>query len=481
VARGERVVVHLPNIVEFVVTTYALLRIGALPVYALPAHRETEIAYLCEFAEAVAYVAPDRHLGFDHRDLARTVAARPGVRLRHVLVAGEAEEFTALADVEAAGADDGPLPHVPAGDVALFLLSGGTTGRPKLIPRTHDDYAYNARAAAGVCGFGPGAVYLAALPAAHNFALACPGVFGTLAVGGTVVLASDPSPAEALPLIAEEGVTATALVPSLVRLWMDAVTWLPEDLSSLRLLQVGGARLDPHTAARVRPVFGCALQQVFGMAEGLVNLTRLDDPDELVFTTQGRPMSPGDEIRIVDEDGREVPPGAVGQLLTRGPYTLRGYSRAPEHNARTFTDGWYRTGDLVRALPSGHLVVEGRATDVVNRAGDKVPVEEVEEHLAAHPAIREAAVVGEPDAALGERTRAYVVGVPGVERPGLRELADFLRGRGLAAFKIPDRLCFIPSLPLTAIGKVDRRALAGATAPAAGSAAGAVTPGRPRE
>jgi 2,3-dihydroxybenzoate-AMP ligase len=459
IARGERVVVHLPNVPEFVVATFALLRIGALPVYALPAHREQEIAYLCEFAEAVAYLIPDRYLGYDHRELARTVLKRPGTSLRHVLVAGDAQEFTALADVEA-GRDDGrPLPAVPADEVALFLLSGGTTGRPKLIPRTHDDYAYNLRASAEVCGFDAATVYLAALPAAHNFAFACPGVLGTLAVGGTVVLAPDPSPAESLPLIAAERVTATALVPSLVRLWLEAMTWLPEDLSSLRLLQVGGAKLDPDTAARVRPVLGCALQQVFGMAEGLLNFTRLDDPEDLVLTTQGRPLSTGDEIRVVDEAGDAVPPGAVGQLLTRGPYTLRGYYRAPEHNARSFTDGWYRTGDLVRVLGTGHLVVEGRVTDVVNRAGDKVPVEEVEEHLTAHPAVREAAVAGEPDPVLGERTCAYVVSAPGA-RPDLAELAAFLRSRGLAAYKVPDRLCFIRSLPLTAIGKVDRKALA---------------------
>ncbi|MDN3356783.1 AMP-binding protein [Actinomadura sp. DC4] len=458
-APGDRVVVHLPNVTEFVVATYALLRTGVLPVYALPSHREQEIAYLCEFTEAAAYLIPDRHLGFDHRELARTVAARPGVKLRHVLCAGDAREFVAFADVEALGERDRPLPSVAAGDVALFLLSGGTTGRPKLIPRTHDDYAYNVRASADVCGFDSRTVYLAALPAAHNFALACPGVLGTLAAGGTVVLASDPSPAETLPLIAEEGVTATALVPSLVRLWLEAVSWLPEDLSSLRLLQVGGARLDPRTAARVRPELGCALQQVFGMAEGLLNYTRLDDPEDLVLGTQGRPLSPDDEIRVVDEDGRDVPAGATGQLLTRGPYTLRGYYRAPEHNARAFVEGWYRTGDLVRVLDSGHLVVEGRVTDVVNRAGDKIPVEEVEEHLAAHPAIREVAVTGEPDAVLGERTRAYVVAAPGAERPDLAGLGEYLRGLGLAAYKVPDRLCFIQSLPLTAIGKVDRKAL----------------------
>lgn len=459
-APGERVVVHLPNIPEFVVATFALLRIGALPVYALPAHREHEIAYLCEVSEAAAYLIPDTHLGFDHRTLARSVGKRPSARLREVLVVGDPQEFTGLSDVEESGSPTVELPAVRPSDPALFLLSGGTTGLPKLIPRTHDDYGYNARASAEVCDFGADTVYLAALPAAHNFALACPGVLGTLGVGGTVVLAADPSPDESLPLVAAQQVTATALVPSLVHLWLEAMTWLPEDLSSLRLIQVGGARLDPTTAARVRPELGCALQQVFGMAEGLLNFTRRDDPEETVLTTQGRPLCPDDEIRVVDAQGHPVAPGTIGQLLTRGPYTLRGYYRAPEHNALAFTDGWYHTGDLVRVLDSGHLVVEGRVKNIVNRAGDKVSADEVEEHLTAHPAIRQAAVVAEPDPVLGERTRAFVVLAPGAERPDLAAIGAFLSTRGLAAYKVPDRLQVIAALPLTPVGKVDRTALA---------------------
>ncbi|BBB02303.1 putative 2-hydroxypicolinate ligase [Actinacidiphila reveromycinica] len=462
IARGDRVVVHLPNRPEFVLATFALLRIGALPVYALPAHREREIGHMCAFAGAAAYLTADRYLGHDYRETARKVAALPEVALRHVLVAGDAQEFTALESVESAGRAlrDTPLPPPgPSDDAALFLLSGGTTGLPKLIPRTHDDYAYNARAAARVCGFDQDTVYLAALPAAHNFALACPGVLGTLAVGGTVVLPDDPSPQESLRLVAEERVTATALVPSLLALWLDAQEWLPEDLSSLRLVQVGGARPDAATAARVRPVLGCTLQQVFGMAEGLLCLTRPDDPADLVLSCQGRPLSPADEVRVVDGAGEQVPPGAVGELLARGPYTLRGYYRLPEHNARVFAGGWYRTGDLVRRLPDGNLAVEGRVKEVINRAGEKVSAEEVEEHLAAHPAVRQAAVVGESDPVLGERISAFVVVEDGAACPTPGELADFLRARGVAAYKAPDRLAPIPFLPLTAIGKVDRKAL----------------------
>ncbi|RSN67132.1 (2,3-dihydroxybenzoyl)adenylate synthase [Actinomadura sp. WAC 06369] len=453
VRRGDRVVVQLPNSAGFVVTFLALVRIGAAPVLALPAHRESEIGYLCELAEARAYVAADRDGAFDYRAMARTLP------VEHVVIEGDAEEFTALADVDAdpAGLAAAPRPD-PAG-VGVFLLSGGTTGLPKLIPRTHRDYVYNLEASAEVCGFGRDTVYLVVLPAAHNFALACPGILGVFATGGTVVLAPSGSPDEAFPLIERERATVCAVVPPIALLWLDAVSWTEEDVSSLELLQVGGAKFAAERAAEVPRTLGCRVQQVFGMAEGLLNYTRLDDPRDIVERTQGRPLSPADEVRVVDADGADVAPGEVGELLTRGPYTLRGYYRAPEHNARSFTpDGFYRTGDLVRRLPSGHLIVEGREKDQINRGGDKVSAEELENHLLAHPAVHDAAVVGVPDALMGERTCAFLV-VRGAA-PTLPELKDFLRERGLAAYKWPDRIETVDAFPRTPVGKISKKELA---------------------
>jgi 2,3-dihydroxybenzoate-AMP ligase len=351
-----------------------------------------------------------------------------------------------------------PLPAVDPADVAFLQLSGGSTGLPKLIPRTHDDYGYSVRESAAICGLGPDTVYLCALPAAHNFPLSSPGTLGVFHAGGQVVMARRAAPDEAFPLIAQEGVTDTALVPPLAMVWLEAAAATPHDLSSLRVLQVGGAKLAPEVAARIGTELGCRLQQVFGMAEGLVNYTRADDPPERVLTTQGRAISPADEVRVVDDEDRDVPAGEVGHLLTRGPYTIRGYYRAPEHNQRAFTaDGFYRTGDLVRRLPTGHLVVEGRAKDQINRGGDKVAAEEVENHLLAHPAVHDAALVAMPDAFLGEKTCAFVV--PRGEAPRSQDLARFLRERGLAAFKIPDRIEFVTQFPKTGVGKVNKRAL----------------------
>ncbi|HYT38621.1 MAG TPA: AMP-binding protein, partial [Acidimicrobiia bacterium] len=358
---------------------------------------------------------------------------------------------------EARAAADADPPD-PA-DVAFFLLSGGTTGLPKLIPRTHDDYAYNVRASAELCRFGPDTVYLVALPAAHNFPLGCPGLMGTLAAGGRVVMAPSPRPDDALGVVEAEQVTITALVPALAIRWLEANADERFDLSSLELLQVGGARLVPEVARRIGPALGCRVQQVFGMAEGLLNYTRVDDPDDVVVETQGRPLSPADEILVVGPDGEPVPDGEPGELLTRGPYTIRGYYRAEAHNASAFTaDGFYRTGDIVRLHPSGNLSVEGRAKDLINRGGEKISAEEIENLLLAHPAVREAAAVAMPHPVLGEQTCAYLALRPD-EALDLAALSAYLDGRGVARFKWPERLEIVDALPVTNVGKVDKKKL----------------------
>lgn len=453
---GDRVVVQLPNRPEFLSVVFGLFRAQLIPVYALPAHRTTEIVHFVTRAEATAYVVADRHEGFDYRALARAVQAEVP-ELRHVVVVGEADEFTAF---DGFRADPAALPRTNAdpSDVAFLQISGGSTGLSKLIPRTHDDYLYSVRESADISGLEPESVYLTALPAAHNFPMSSPGYLGALYVGATVVMAPSPSPDVCFPLIEREGVTITGLVPPLALLWMQAAGRKTHDLSSLQVLLVGGAKFLPEAARRVRPELGCTLQQVFGMAEGLVNYTRLDDPETLIVETQGRPISPDDEILIVDDAGAPVADGQPGDLLTRGPYTIRAYHNDAGANARSFTeDGFYRTGDVVRRTPEGYLVVMGRATDHINRAGEKISAEEVEDHLLAHPAVFDAAVVSVPDDYLGERICAFVI--PKDAAPRGVELKAWMRQRDIAAFKAPDQIVFVDDFAVTAVGKVSRREL----------------------
>ncbi|ADG97219.1 AMP-dependent synthetase and ligase [Segniliparus rotundus DSM 44985] len=442
---GEKALLQVPNSPEFLIALFGSLAAGVVPVMCLPGHRDAELNHFTQICGAVAHLTTPQ--------IAKLVS--PPVRaltIDVVLAAGQAY------------AESNSAPAIDPAAPALLLVSGGTTGLPKLIPRTHRDYWYNLTAAAQACELSESDVYLAALPVAHNFPLACPGVLGAISLGGTTVFASDPSPEAAFAAIEQHGVTVTALTPPLAQLWAAAAEWESSDLSSLRLLQVGGAKLESEQAREIQNALGATLQQVFGMAEGLICCTRSDDPEELVFTTQGRPMSDEDEVRLVDEEGAQVPEGEIGELEVRGPYTITGYYNAPEANARSFTpDGFYRSGDLAKRLPSGHLVVVGRVKDVINRGGETISAEEIEGHLLAHPQISAAAAVPCPDKYLGEKVCAAVVLRPedaGAGQLELPQLRAFLAERGLSVEKQPDVLLRLPSLPMTAVGKVDKRAIA---------------------
>lgn len=459
----DRVVFQLSNSIELLYAFFALLRIGAIPVLALPAHRLAEIGHFARHAQAVAHLVPDSDR-FDYGGLAEEVRAAVS-SLRWVITAGaagrgqvslpallEAEvDEQALARLRAEAFDD-------AGDVAVMILSGGTTAISKLIPRTHDDYVYNCTQSAAVAGFCESTVYLAALPLAHNYTLASPGVLGTLAHGGTVVIAPDPMPGTAFPLIERHRVTVVAGGVPVAARWLAAPERDGYDLSSLEVFMNGGARLMPELRKRIEECFGCTYVESYGTGEGLLNQTRLDDPEEIRLHSSGRPISPGDEIKVIDPIGNEVPDGVVGELATRGPYTVRGYYKAPEASASAFTaDGFYRMGDAVRKV-GGYLYVEGRIKDLINRGGEKVSSEEVENHLIAHPAVQNVCVVAMPDPVYGERACAFVIPKDGASLD-FESMKAFLIGRGIAKFKLPERLELVESFPLSPAGKILRREL----------------------
>ncbi|MFC9514694.1 (2,3-dihydroxybenzoyl)adenylate synthase [Nocardiaceae bacterium NPDC056970] len=468
IAPGDRILVQLPTCWEFVALTLACFRIGVIPVMALPAHRRHELTHLANLSDSTAIVVADRDRDADLRVIAGQVAAEAPT-VRSVVVLGELSDSAGMRDVPehslAAGftttAHFDESAFEPAGsDVACLLLSGGTTGLPKLIVRTHDDYAYNVRACSEVSRFDADTVFLGTLPSSHNFPLACPGILGALFVGARTVMLSSPAPERALRTIDTESVTVAAAVPAVAQAWIEHQREHGTLRgSSLAVLQVGGSRMPDELAARVEPVLGARLQQVFGMAEGLINMTRLDDDPDVVQSTQGRPVSEADEILVVDEAGLPVPDGTSGALLTRGPYTPRGYFRAPEHNARAFTpDGWYASGDVVVRRPDGNLVVAGRDKDMINRGGEKISAEEVENFAYQVDGIEMAAAVAMPDPRLGERVCLYVTLAPG-HRIDLDDVVSVMEAAGVARFKRPERLEVVADMPLTKVGKIDKKAL----------------------
>lgn len=460
----DRVVPTLPNVHEFVVLYFALQKIGCIPIAALVTHRYAEISQFVNLSGATTCVYPDTSAGFSFAPvIARVQAENPSLKFRIVLGAAGPGEVSLRDLIE----QPATLPpsrladiRIDPTDPCIFQLSGGTTGIPKLIPRTSNDYAYNSKVAADVTEITDDSVLLLVLPIAHNLPLACPGIQGFMFKGAKVVLHANTRPTEMFALIHKHKVTHLKVVPALlIRLINDPAT-NQYDLSSLKLIQSGGQRMQPEVRAKTRALIpGVFVQENFGMSEGTLMFVRAGDPEDVKLETCGRPVCEDDEVLLLDEDGQVVPDGEVGEFTVRGPYTLRGYFGVPEYNARQFTpDGFYRSGDLMRKHPSGNYIVEGRKKDLINRGGEKISAEEVENLILMHPAVQNVACVPMPDAAMGERMCAFVILKSG-QVLQLKELIGFLLTKEIAKFKLPERLETLPDFPVSTFGKVSKKAL----------------------
>ena len=479
----DRIVIQLTNIPEFVFIYLALQKIGVIPVMCLAQHRYTEISQIAAKAKAVGYIIPGFANKFNYVELVDQVAAELPY-MKYKMIAGLNQEIPEgylyindLLAVPAEGEDDPELlkkylpdPH----DVCILLLSGGTTGIPKLIPREYNAYRYVAEESSRELGYNMYTVQLAVAPVAHNMVLAAPGIQGAFSFGGKVVMGTSPRTEDICKLIEKEKITHIPMVPAMVINMLNFEDRSKYDLSSWKIVINGGSKIEPVVAARVYPELGCRLISQFGMSEGTITQTSLFDSDEVTYNTIGLPVSPADEWKIIDKDTGELIAESVhdgsarfrgeterpGEIIFRGPYTIRGYYDAPDHNKKAFTeDGFYRSGDLAAMHASGKgFVIMGRIKDAINRGGKKFSCEEVENLVLKHEKIHDAALVPMPDHVLGEKACLFV----SMRNPGdtitLKEIVEFLSGK-LAKFKLPERLEIRDDLPHTNIGKVKKEEL----------------------
>ncbi|MBL6466179.1 MAG: AMP-binding protein [Peptostreptococcus stomatis] len=454
--KGDKIVLQLPNCYEFIAISFAMFKTGIIPIMSLPAHRKNELKGIIEKSEAVAYIAKDRYLGFSYVDMIRDIKSELNKKLE-VYILGDNQEYKKfLSLIESEYPYE--YPDVDYKNIGLLLLSGGTTGIPKLIPRRHCDYIYVAKKTGDRCNVNQESVYLASLPIAHNFPLGCPGIVGTFAKGGKVVLCNVTSPDEILSLIEEENVTITGFVPAIANICMDYLEYEEYYLSSLELIQVGGSVLESWLAEKIEKVFDVKLQQIFGIAEGLILTTNKEDNNKIRWQTQGKPISEHDEILIVDEKGKEVEVEEYGELIVRGPYTIYGYYNLSEVNEICMTeDCYFRTGDKARKLKDGNYQIVGRIKEIINRAGEKITPSELEEILLTHEHINSVQVVGIPDCLQGEAIAVFILN--GNKELTLEEVRKFLISNNVADFKLPDKVKYIDAWPLTALGKIDRNKL----------------------
>ncbi len=470
-APGDPVLFQVTNRLGTVLAWYGVLKAGLVPVCTLAAHRGHEIGGISRRVGAVAHLVEAGTRGFDLVAFAAG-QQRGHPSLRHVLVLGATAVPEGLvpgpgAAIESLGAGTAPavarklVEEIQRGidpdDVAVFQLSGGTTGVPKVIPRLHAEYWYNATAYAESWGWSPATRVAHLIPIIHNAGITC-AMHAAHSVGACLILGTADL-AESLPLMARERATHVLFGHGHYR--AVAEPGFPAAAASLTQVILSGAKV-PSALFEDLERRGLWSGQLFGMGEGMLLTTPPGSPREARATMVGTPLSPLDEIRIVEPGGdAEVPHGQAGELCCRGPYTLRGYFDAPSQNKAAFTaDGFYRTGDLAARHDfdgQPYVSIEGRIKDLINRGGEKISAEEVEWLLLRHPRITATAVVAMPDPRLGERTCAYVVteGDPIT----LDEIRQHLAGLQVAKFKWPERIEHLTEIPRTSVGKTDKKLL----------------------
>jgi 2,3-dihydroxybenzoate-AMP ligase len=462
---GDPVLFQVTNRLAAIVAWYGVLKAGLVPVCTLAAHRGHEIGEISRRTGAVAHLVEAGTPGFDLVGFAAE-QQRDHPTLRHILVLGATTGAPGIA-LGSLGAGTDPraaramVEDIQRGidpdDVAVFQLSGGTTGVPKVIPRLHAEYWYNAAAYARSWGWSPDSRVAHLIPVIHNAGIVC-AVHGPHSTGACLVLGT-PDLADSLPLMAREGATHVLLGHGHFK--AVAEPGFAAAAASLTQVVLSGAKVPPALFDELERQ-GLWSGQLFGMGEGLFLTTRPGAPRQARATTVGTPLSPLDEIRILEPgSAAELPDGQVGELCCRGPYTLRGYFDAAAHNRSAFTpDGFYRTGDLASVRQIGgqrYVSIEGRIKDVINRGGEKINAEEVELLLLRHPRITDAAAVAMPDARLGERTCAYIV-VRG-EPLSMAEIREHFSQLQVAKFKWPERIEHLTEMPRTLVGKTDKKRL----------------------
>ncbi|MGQ4556046.1 AMP-binding protein [Halobellus sp. GM3] len=469
---NERVVFQLPNCTEFLEAFLACARIGVVPVMVLPRHREAEANHVVELTDARAYVTDhDRYPGgFDFVDLARDVRSSYD-SLEHVIAVTDDDTstvdgcvtFDTMRDdqwIEAAG-DTVESVDVDPAEPGVMLLSGGTTGLPKAIPRTHNDYLFQWERMADVAGVDTEWVAFPSVPIGHNASLNCI-VGAALWRGATVAVEPILKPADLMAFIERVGGSYTLPMPTQILDILDHPDVDEYDLSSLEVLVSGGQKVPPAVVEQSVERWDVGFCNIFGMAEGPLICSRPDDDLEIQAHTVGRPIAPeADEVRIVGPDREnDLEPGEAGELAVRGPGFFTGYFRNEEENAENFSEsGWFFTEDVLARRSDGNLEVYGRMKDTIIRGGENIYAPGVEDELIEHPKISNVAVVGVPDDRLGERPAAVVELADGVDSLSIEELSSFLDARGIAVFKRPERLAILPSLPRTEVGKIEKKAL----------------------
>jgi 2,3-dihydroxybenzoate-AMP ligase len=469
IKKYDRMLLQLPNRHEFVVAFYAMQRIGAVPVLAVPRQEYHEISHFFKVMEPVAWVAPVKDGNRDFLPLIERIRAE-APSLKYLIMVEDGEPLPSgalsmnklIADVKPGDYPGDYLRQFrpDPNDVAVIFLTGGTTGLPKGVPRTHNSFHTNVRYTNATNG--PDDVCGLVTPIGHTMAHQGP-VGGAIMYGCTLVLIPVPRAKPILEAIQKYRITKIGFVPTQLEDILNYPDLDKCDLSSVKMVGTTGASLRPDTADRA----GAFLKKIgaefrgsgFGSTEGPCAGSHGKNRQEVPRGAIGRPMCEGDRWKVIDEEERELPQNTEGELVAKGPVVFTGYYKSEEENKTIFTrDGYYKMGDLGKIDELGNIYITGRKKDIIQRGGEGIIPSQIENLLHQLPSVLAAAVVGMPDPRLGERACAYVVLKPG-KVTTFDEMIAGLKGLGAGVLQLPERLEIVSELPKTAVGKVDKKAL----------------------
>lgn len=462
----DRVMIQLPNWTEFVTMYFACQKVGAITVMLIDRYRQHEVQRLAEISEAVAWVVPPQYGKTDFVPIVDDVrAACPGIKYV-ITVRGEVDR-PGFWSVERLIAENERTPEnvarlaeraPDARQVAHMGPTGGTTGEPKLVPRTHNSIGCNVEYCSKAWGQHCEDVNLIVGSIAHDLSFG-KGFIGSVITMGKLFMLDSTDAQTICEVIEREKVTSVIWVPTLAQRLLQYEDLHKYDLSSLKKMHSAGGAAFPEL---VREVFGrlnVRFHNGYGATEGMSCITTAEDDIETICTTVGRRTCPRDVYKVVDLDGNTLPPGQQGELLLKGPSVFAGYYKNPEENAKVFDkDGFFKTGDLAIIDEQGYVRLTGRLKEMINRGGESISATVIESLISRHPDVAVVAVVPMPDPFMGERVCAYIQPVAGATLT-FDDVITFLKGEKASVQQLPERIEFVEAMPYTAAQKLNKTAL----------------------
>ena len=461
----DRVLLQLPNWNEFAVVFFGIQKAGAIDTLLIDRYRPYEIGHIRRLSQATTWIVAEKYQKIDYLPIINEVLVENREIKNVILARGSADSsypsLEKLIDGVRLTAENLDMLHQRRPDpmqVAHMGPTGGTTGMPKIVPRTHNDLICGSEYCARAWDMSEEDITLIAGPIGHDLSFS-KGFLGSVLTGGTTVFLDSVDLDDICRTIEMEKVTTIVWVPTLAKRLATFERLADYDLSSLQRMHCGGGASQPDLIRDVRDKLGCRYHNGYGATEGMTTLTRADDSLETILRTVGKPTCPHDTYKVVDFNGRQLSAGSAGELLIKGPGVFSGYYKNPEENEKVFTaDGFFKTGDVAKIDEKGYVTLTGRIKEMINRGGESISAVEIERLISDHPGVQLVAVVPMPDKDLGERACAYIQARPGANLD-FEGIITFLKSRQVSVLLLPERVEFVKEIPLTKAGKMDKQAL----------------------